>query len=136
VLPVYWIMLDVEIPEIERRIKGRMEMTIYEVRKCLQYYQRVYRELAAYYGLPLLPTDGVAPQMVAKEVIDLIQNGFYKSINALAFNHFSIELIEHHDVQKLLEKAIEGNELGEKTVLPEDLTKELYYDGMYQKTLE
>lgn len=54
-------MLDVEVPEIERRIHGRMEQTIYEVRKCLRYYQRVYRELAAFYGIPLVPTDGFKP---------------------------------------------------------------------------
>jgi len=42
-LPVYWFILDVEVPEIERRIQRRLEQTIYEVRKCIQYYQRVYR---------------------------------------------------------------------------------------------
>lgn len=76
-LPVYWVMLDVEIAEIERRIHSRMEMTIYEARKCLQYYQRVYRELAAYYGIPLVPTDGVKPSDVANRVLDIIVKGEY-----------------------------------------------------------
>jgi hypothetical protein len=35
------------------------------VRKCIQYYQRVYRELAASYGIPLVPTDDRTPAVVA-----------------------------------------------------------------------
>lgn len=65
-------MLDVEIAEIERRIHSRLEQTIYEVRKCIQYYQRVYRELAAFYGIPLVPTDGIKPAEVALKVLELI----------------------------------------------------------------
>lgn len=64
-------------------------MTIYEARKCIQYYQRVYREQAAFYGLPLIPTDGKKPEQVAMEVIQTVESNRYDVIHRLAFKNFS-----------------------------------------------
>jgi|JI61114C2RNA_FD_contig_61_183370_length_2795_multi_2_in_0_out_0_7 hypothetical protein len=127
-------MLDVEIAEIERRIHSRLEQTIYEVRKCIQYYQRVYRELAAFYGIPLVPTDGIKPAEVALKVLELIQKNHYEGIHNLAFRSFSQELVQQHDLQGLIEKEVtEGRTVVE--VLPKSLTDELLADGVFGKEL-
>ena len=62
-------MLDAELETIEMRIKTRQELTIFEVRKCLEYYKKVYREMSFFYGIPLIPTDNANLLSVCETIL-------------------------------------------------------------------
>lgn len=86
--------------------------------------------MAAYYGIPLVPTDGITPAEVALRVLDIIRKDHYASINSLAFRTFTQELVQAHDLQRLIEKQVlDGRVVVES--LPKSLTDELFEDGMY-----
>lgn len=41
--PVFWIFVEVPVPILMERINKRLEMTVYEHPKCIEYFNIVYR---------------------------------------------------------------------------------------------
>ncbi len=125
VYPLYWFILDAPVSIIENRIKTRNEKTIWETLKSLEYFRERFRELSAYYGLPLIDTTKYNIEGVANEIIRIIESNEYSSIQQICTKDLTHEYIFNHNIENILYKLLD-----DKYVNAFDHNKFMQNDGL------
>ena len=129
IIPVYWIILDAELSELEKRLTHRDTRDRWESPKALFYYKYRFRELAAHYGLPIVDTTHKDINVTINELLTIPQ--YYQEIRKTRLSNLTFEMIDSMDIENLLVKLpeliipTEFDDLGElKHVL--DLNPTIY----------
>ena len=52
--PVYWYVLHCSPETLKKRLRKRIEMTIYEQDKFVDYFNEIYLEIAYFYGMSVI----------------------------------------------------------------------------------
>lgn len=72
-------------------------MSIYESKKCVEYFSFVYLELAAYYGMTVVDATP-SPEVVAEKIVRMIESGATREIRALNVKCISLSEINKRDM--------------------------------------
>lgn len=99
---IYWFILDLPVESIEKRIKGRIDKTIWESPKALVYFRNRFREMSAYYGLPFISTEYMDTIQICNEIKNIINSNMYDEINLINTKNMSFDYISQMDIEKLL----------------------------------
>jgi len=122
--PIYWIMLDASVEVIQGRILNRPIKTIYETKKCLEYFKERYRELSAYYGLPLIDTGKYSLEGEAKEILRIIESKEYDEIRSVRAEIMSYDFIKENYIEAHIAEKLKDDD-----VKKFDSGKFVYGDG-------
>ncbi|QKF93872.1 phosphoribosyl-ATP pyrophosphatase [Fadolivirus algeromassiliense] len=133
-VPVYWAILDASIETIKKRISNRKYHDKWESDKALFYYRQRFRELAAFYGIPLIDTTNLSINEVVLQVTDLHkQDRYYKEVRQLALKDLTYEKINEMDIENKVRDILKGYDCSFDTTLIDDLpTNEFYKEVLKQ----
>lgn len=95
-IPLYHVVLDASVPEIEQRISKRPSRDQWETPKALSYFREKFKGESARYGLPLLRTDGKSPEQVIQELREIPK--YYSEVRAMALNGLTRGKIQEMDI--------------------------------------
>ena len=104
--PIYWFVLDAPVVVIEDRIKMRLDKTIWESVKSLEYFRERFRELSAYYGFPLINTVNFNIENVANELINIIDNKLYEQIHQIKTQDLTYDTINNNNIENILSNLL------------------------------
>lgn len=111
-IPLYWVILDCDVPTILTRIRSRETSDIWETEKALMYFRNRFRQLGAHFGIPLIDTTRLSLEQVCRCVEEVVGNPFYRAYRSIGTKYLTYETICENDVETLVyasEKTVREN---------------------------
>lgn len=103
---VHWICLDCEPKVIEDRIKDREVKEIWDQPKSVEYFRPRFRELAAFYGIPIIDTTTLNIKQVLKQIALNAHPDIYRIWRSTALKDLTYDVIKSRDIEELLTEQI------------------------------
>jgi phosphoribosyl-AMP cyclohydrolase/phosphoribosyl-ATP pyrophosphohydrolase/uncharacterized protein related to proFAR isomerase len=104
---VYYIVLDADVEVLRSRISKRQSTNgafdFWETTKALFYYQQKFRELAAYYGFPIIDTSRLTIDEVIRQVLQMVE--VYEACRKLAGQKMTFDFINRMDIENKMYAA-------------------------------
>ena len=102
-VPIYWIILDATVECIQERISTRFHHDEWESKKSLFYFRQRFREISAYYGIPLIDTTKLDINEVINKIISMhVNNSQYNEVKNLALKNISHDIIDSLNIETIL----------------------------------
>ena len=101
------MVLDCGVDALSERLAKRESLDKWENRKSLEYYRKRFREISAYFGIPLVCVDGKTPEEVRDEILGVPE--FYDEVRGLALKDLTYAEIVERDVEREMLGVCEGS---------------------------
>ncbi len=99
-MELIWVILDADIDEIECRMKSREKLDAFETTKSLCYFRKRFRELSAFYGVPLIDTTKLTLEQVVNTVVD--SQKWYSDVRVFKLQNFDLNTLRMHSIEEYI----------------------------------